>query len=223
MTTRYPEYLGQVVQARRTELGMSRQALHAATGLNPRTIEKIESGKAGILRDNTLPRLDAGLKWKGGSASNAFTKRLPPEVIDSTDAPQPTSKVLYVPIPANLFQDTVGMAQRVTEVAGDDERLAPLVDGMNTIADRMLRAWTIADIEHQRFDGTLSEATIEMLLGHYLRREPQAPTADDQTELLYLRWLLGRLPESASERAEEFAQRWSQTERTLSGTRRINR
>ncbi|GGK62817.1 hypothetical protein GCM10011591_38820 [Nocardia camponoti] len=223
MTTRHPEYLGQVVQARREELGLSKQAVHAAVGLNPRTIDKIESGQAGRIRNDTLPRLDTVLQWKDGSALDAFTKHLPPRVTAAADVPQPTSKVLYIPIPANLFQDTVAMAQRVTEVAGDDERLAPLVEGMNTIADRMLRAWTIADIEHQRFDGTLSAATIEMLLGHYLRRAPQAPTADDHTELLYLRWLLERLPESESERAEEFAQRWSQMQQTLSATRRINR
>ncbi|AYF75315.1 XRE family transcriptional regulator [Nocardia yunnanensis] len=223
MTTQHPEYLGQVVQARRGELGLSKQAIHAAVGLNPRTIDKIESGEAGRIRNDTLPRLDKVLGWEEGSASDAFTKRLPPRVIDIANEPLPASKVLYVPIPANLFQDTVRMAQMVTEVAGDDERLAPLVEGMNTIADRILRAWTIADIEHQRFDKTLSAATIEMLLGHYLRRTPQAPTADDHTELMYLRWLLGRLPESESERAEEFAQRWSQMEQTLSATRRINR
>ncbi|MEV6364894.1 helix-turn-helix domain-containing protein [Nocardia asteroides] len=222
MTT-YPEYLGQVVQARRKELDLSKQAVHTKAGLNPRTIDKIENGQAMQFRGDTLTRLDTVLQWKEGSASDAFTKHAPPKVIDVADASVPTSKVLYAPIPANLFQDTVGMAQRVAEVAGDDERLAPLVEGMNTIADRMLRAWTIADIEHQRFDGTLSAATIEMLLGHYLRRDPQAPTADDHTELLYLRWLLGRLPESEAERAEEFAQRWSQMEQTFSATRRINR
>ncbi|RJO77609.1 hypothetical protein D5S18_07670 [Nocardia panacis] len=223
MTTQHPEYLGQVAQARREELGLTKQAVHALVGLNPFTIGKVEAGQAERIRKDTLTRLDRALQWKEGSASDALTKQLPPRVITIADASVPMSRVLYVPIPANLFTDTVRMAETVTEAAGDDERLAPLVEHMNTIADRMLRAWTIADIEHQRYDGTLSAATIEMLLGHYLRRAPQAATADDHTELMYLRWLLGRLPESESERDEEFAQRWSQMEQTFSATRRINR
>lgn len=220
MTTQNPGYLGQVVRERRDALKLNKQAVHKAVGLNPLTLSKIENGEANRLRDDTLARLDKVLQWKEGSASDAYTKQLPP--IDIAHAPQKIPRVLYVPFPPDLIQLTVRLSEEVARLAGGDERLASVVNDMNTVADRVLRAWTIADIERQRFDGTLSAATIEMLLGHYLRRTPDAPTDADQDELMYLRWLLGRLPESQSEHAERYAQRWAQAEQMLAAPRPIN-
>ncbi|WP_405140383.1 helix-turn-helix domain-containing protein [Nocardia sp. NBC_01388] len=221
MTTQNPGYLGQVVRERRDALKLSKQAVHAAVGLNPLTLSKIENGQAGRVRKDTLTRLDKVLQWKSGSAAAAFDTARPP--IDIALAPVPIPSVLYIPFPPELIQMTVKLAELVADSAGTDERFASVVNSMNTVADRVLRAWTIADIERQRYGGTLSAATIEMLLGHYLRRTPQAPTDADQDELMYLRWLLGRLPESESEQAERYAQRWARVEQMLAAApRQIN-
>ncbi|MFF5037875.1 helix-turn-helix domain-containing protein [Nocardia salmonicida] len=223
MTTQHPEYLGQVALARREALGLTKQAVHAAVGLNPLTISKIENGEAGRIRKDTLTRLDKVYKWKERSAELAFTMRRPPVEIDADAPEEPVPSVLYIPFPPELIQTTVKMAESVADAAGGDERLAAIVNSMDTVADRILRAWTIADVERQRYEGTLSSATIEMLLGHYMRRTPQAPTVQDENELMYLRWLLGRLPDSVpAEQAERFAQRWALVQQIFAAPRRIN-
>ncbi|WP_216897355.1 hypothetical protein [Nocardia alni] len=183
-------------------------------------MSKIENGLAGRIHKSTFTRLDKVLQWEDGSAEKAFTSRRPP--VKATTSAQPVPTVLYVPFPPDLIQKTVKLAEAVTEAAAGDERLATLVTEMDTVADRILRAWTIADIERQRYEGTLSSATIEMLLGHYMRRTPEAPTVQDQEELMYLRWLLGRLPESDSEQEERFAQRWVRVQRMFAASHRTS-
>ncbi|WP_196812211.1 helix-turn-helix domain-containing protein [Nocardia sp. CNY236] len=223
MTTQHPEYLGQVALARREALGLTKQAVHATVGLNPLTISKIENGEAGRIRKDTLTRLDKVLKWRDRSAEFAFTMRRPPVEIDADSLEEPIPSVLYIPFPPELIQTTVKMAEQVADTAGSDERLASIVNSMDIVADRILRAWTIADVERQRFEGTLSSATIEMLLGHYMRRTPQAPTGQDQDELMYLRWLLGRLPDNVpAEQEERFVQRWARVQQIFAAPRRIN-
>ncbi|MFE1596572.1 helix-turn-helix domain-containing protein [Nocardia sp. NPDC058705] len=219
--TQHPEYLGQAVQARRNELGLSKSAVHAISGLNPLTLSKIEDGQAGRIRKDTLNKLDTALQWQKGSAEAAFTARRPP--VEATATAQRAPSVLYIPFPPDLIQSTVKLAETVSSMAGGDERLADVVASMDTVADRILRAWTIADVERQRYDGTLSPATIEMLLGHYMRRTPDAPTAQDNEELLYLRWLLGRLPDSTpADQEERFAQRWTHVQQMFAAPRGIN-
>jgi len=219
MTT-HPEYLGQVAQARREELELSKQAIHDAVGLNPLTVSKIENGQARRLQKNTLKRLDEVLRWKDGSAAAAFKTRTPPK---EATPPKRVPTVLYIPFPPELIQKTVKLSETVAEAAAGDERLAGLVSEMDTVADRILRAWTIADIERQRYEGTLSSATIEMLLGHYMRRTPQAPTPQDHEELMYLRWLLDRTPDSLpSEQTERFAQRWARVQHIFAAPQRMS-
>ncbi|WP_330180929.1 helix-turn-helix domain-containing protein [Nocardia sp. NBC_01503] len=213
--------MGQVALARREVLDLSKQAVHAAVGLNPLTLSKIENGQAGRLRKDTLARLDKVLQWQDGSAEAAWTMGRPP--VEVTKSAQTVPSVLYIPFPPELIQDTVKLAELVAHIAGDDERWAALVADMDTVADRVLRAWTIADIERQRFEGTLSPATIEMLLGHYMRRAPEAPTVQDQDELMYLRWLLGRLPDTTpADQEERFAQRWARVQQMYAAPRRIS-
>ncbi|NNH73649.1 helix-turn-helix transcriptional regulator [Nocardia uniformis] len=220
MTTQHPEYLGQVTHARREELKLSKQAVHASVGLNPLTLSKIENGQAGQIRKDTLSRLDRAMQWKEGSAEAAFVWRRPP--VEASKSPATAPSVLYIPFPPELIQSTVKLAETVADAVGGDERLAGIVSNMDTVADRILRAWTIADIERQKFEGTLSSATIEMLLGHYMRRTPQAPTVQDADELLYLRWLLGRLPESVpADQEERFVQRWARVQQMFSVPGRI--
>lgn len=217
MTAQHPEYLGEVALARREALDLTKQAVHQAVGLNPLTLSKIESGQAGRLRKDTLSRLDRVLQWKDGSAAAAWISRTPPKVDTSADA-EPVPQVLYIPFPGELIHGTVELAQAVAAAAGGDERLTTIVSDMDTVADRILRAWTIADVERQRHEGTLSSSTTEMLLGHYMRRTPEAPTAQDQDELWYLRWLLGRLESVPAEQHERFAQRWERVQLMLAAT-----
>lgn len=221
MTTQHADYLGQVAQARREKLGLSKQAVHAAVGLNPITLNKIENGQAKGIRKDTLSRLDKVLEWKAGSAEAAFVSRQPPVELGTSQEPVVPS-VLYIPFPPELIQTTVMLAEKLAAAVGTDEQLAGIASDMDIVADRVLRAWTIADVERQKFEGTLSAATIEMLLGHYLRRTPQAPSVQDEDELLYLRWLLGRLPDSVpAEEETRFAQRWARVQQMFAGPRRI--
>lgn len=220
MSTQHPEYLGQVALARRTALKMTKRAVHQAVGLNPLTISKIESGQAGRIHADTLTRLDTVYLWEPNSAKDAFLSRMPPREINPDSPKKPAPRVLYIPFPPQLIQRTVNVAKEITEAAAGDERLAEVVGSADIVADGILRAWTIADVERQRFAGTLSPATIEMLLGHYMRRDPEAPTAEDQDELMYLRWLLGRLPDSVpAEDEERFADRWAQVQQMLASSR----
>jgi len=63
-----PSLLGQKVQFRLEQLGMSRRELSRRTGLSRQTIHNIEHEGSTHLKPSTFNALDAALKWKPGTA-----------------------------------------------------------------------------------------------------------------------------------------------------------
>ncbi|WP_069159656.1 helix-turn-helix domain-containing protein [Nocardia altamirensis] len=214
---------GRLVTARRRELGLTSQQVRDAGGPGLVTLGKIESGTAGKLHLETFAKLDHALQWQPGGATAAYDSGAVPIPL-SAEVPAHTSDVLtvpppnvhYVAFPPGVIDEVVGLAKRLEALAADDARLAEVSEGLDEVADRILRAWTIAEIERMRVAGTLTTSMIEMLLGHYWRRTPQAPNPQDQEELMYMRWLLDRAPETTSpEQVSRFAARWAAVQRML--------
>lgn len=222
MTTTDVERFGHLVTARRRELGLTSQQVRAAGGPGLVTLGKIESGSAGKLHLETFTKLDHALRWQPGSAASAYDTGTVPKPLSANGTNQsesptaPTPNVQYVAFPPGVIDEVVGLAKHLEAIAADDARLAGVSEGLDAVADRILRAWTIAEIERMRFAGSLTASMIEMLLGHYWRRTPQAPNPQDQEELMYMRWLLDRAPDTISdEEVVRFAARWSAVQRML--------
>ncbi len=213
---------GRLVTARRRELGLTSQQVRDAGGPGLVTLGKIESGTAGKLHLETFAKLDQALRWQPGGAASAYDSGVVPSPLSTDGSPHPetlgtpTPNVQYVAFPPGVIDEVVGLAKRLEAIAADNQQLAEVSAGLDAVADRILRAWTIAEIERMRVAGSLTASMIEMLLGHYLRRAPQAPNQQDQEELMYMRWLLDRAPENlADEQALRFAARWAAVQRML--------
>ncbi|WP_433663066.1 hypothetical protein ACQPW1_13580 [Nocardia sp. CA-128927] len=221
MTTTDVERFGHLVTARRRELGLTSQQVRDAGGPGLVTLGKIESGTAGKLHLETFAKLDQALRWQPGGAAAAYDTGTTPmplsaNGINQPESSTPTPNIQYVAFPPGVIDEVVGLAKHLEAMAADDERLAVVSAGLDAVADRILRAWTIAEIERMRVAGSLTASMIEMLLGHYWRRTPQAPNPQDQEELLYMRWLLDRAPDTiCDEQVSRFAARWSAVQRML--------
>ncbi|WP_331761189.1 hypothetical protein OG225_42775 (plasmid) [Nocardia sp. NBC_01377] len=217
MTTADAERFGRVVNARRRVLGLNPQQVHDAGGPAPTTLSKIENGAAGKLYLSTFQKLDTGLRWQPGSAASAHdhgTTPVPVNGIGPESVKVPTP--VYVAFPPGVIEEVCGIAKDLEMRAAADGQLSEISVGLDRVADRILRAWTIAEIERMRVAGSLETLPVETLLGHYMRRTPLAPTPEDHEELMYMRWLLCRLPADCSEEMElRFAARWNRVRQML--------
>lgn len=78
MGTNQAERLGQLVVARRIQLGMRTSvALAEAAGLTPRVISDLESGRRSNFSASTKAQIEAALKWHTGSIDDALGGRHP--------------------------------------------------------------------------------------------------------------------------------------------------
>ena len=83
MTAAGWERLGRRIRAERGRLGYTVEVFAAETGLSPRTIRAIETGKhTGRPRESTLARIELALGWQAGSAERVVEGGRPRDVPD---------------------------------------------------------------------------------------------------------------------------------------------
>lgn len=201
-----PVWFGDTVNNRRLGLGLSPEGVRAQGGPGVVTLRKIQAGTAGHLHVETLKKLDRGLRWEPGSAAAAYADGTPPVPL-TTIVARPS--VVYLAVQPDIVNEICRISDDLAELAAEDGRLSQISANLTLASDRVLRAWTIAEIERMRAVDILGALPVEMLLGHYFRRSIEAPTAADSEELMYLRWLVGRLPEDCpTEMRTRFEARW---------------
>lgn len=218
MTTPDHVRFGRIVAARRRELGLTLDDVAEKGGPSQVTTSGIEQGAISRPQLQTFKKLDAVLRWKPGSAARAFDgaepepvggtrRRRRPQKIAATEY----SVILPLSSVAQLLQAAKNL-ESLTERL-DSAELKEISRELDLHVDRILRTWIIAQVEGRlrAGDHLKGDVMIEMLLGDYLARTPDAVDDEDVEDLLYLRWLLGRAPDTlTAEQRDAFAERSGQ-------------
>ena len=166
----------------------------------------------------TFKKLDAALRWKPGSAARAFDgaepeplgghrRRRRPQKIAATEY----SVTLPLSSVAQLLQSAKNLESLTDQL--DNAELKEISRELDLHVDRILRTWIIAQVEGRLRvgDQLKDDVMIEMLLGDYLNRTPDAVDKEDIEDLLYLRWLLGRAGDTLTpDQRDAFAERSGQ-------------
>ncbi len=73
MSSQHLAHFGEVFQRRRLELGLTQEAVQAASGPSPRRQAQIERGKGPAPSVWTLAKIDKALQWVPGSAERVLS------------------------------------------------------------------------------------------------------------------------------------------------------
>ncbi|WP_072691488.1 helix-turn-helix domain-containing protein, partial [Rhodococcus marinonascens] len=193
-------HFGDLVADRRKELALTLKQLSETGGPSDVTTGKIEHGAIEQPSARTLRRLDAGLRWKEGSAAKALRGGNP---IPLEDLPTSTTSAGGGAVGAGTDSVTLSLAvvsdlsniakryEGIAERLGLDELAAVNAD-LDVLVDRILRSWVISQLEMKAgADRDKNDFLVEMLIGDYLDRKPVPADKSDELDLLYMRWLTG--------------------------------
>ncbi len=216
-----------IVSERRAWLNLTLDQLQAAGGPSDVTTGKIERAQVEQPSVNTFKKLDAGLRWTEGSAARAFIGDNPVPLEDVPGS-RPVARVVdanedSVTLPLSVVISISEIAKRyeklyesTTDVTTAD-KLRSINSELDLVVDRILRAWLIAQVESKTAPpGPIQvEPMVEMLIGDYLNRAAEPPTAQDARELQYLRWLTGHAGDIDEATEQSFIAQWqSRQEKT---------
>lgn len=211
------ERFGQIVRARRRELGLTHAQVRGLGGPSTVTLGKLERGETSGPDFQTLEKLDRALGWKPGSASRALhggsvtplQERDP--LTTRPDAPITASEFAVI-LRTDALADFVRRGQRFDDIAdrlGDDELTSALASFREKL-DSLTRTWIVRQAELAKRRGNVDELVIP--LGDNLRRNHTDGDPDALLDLRYLRWLTGfREQESEDGENVEFASRYAKS------------
>lgn len=194
-----PARFGEIVERRRSELGINQADMPNHGGPSDLTIRKLERGRT--LRPNavTLAKLDTALRWVPGSAREAFhggdPEPLPDDqgvVLDQWRRLRPPDAVVAIDQGVVLRTDALAEILRLSTALDSldlSAEEATRVTELRHALDRVIRAWVIRQAENARSRGGISDLTI--VLDDQLRTQPAGLDPADLEELRYLRWLAG--------------------------------
>lgn len=215
------EHLAAAVAERRKQLNLTLDQVKEAGGPSDVTTGKIEKALIPDPSARTLRRLDVGLQWLDGSAARTLSggQPVPAEDIPSARTSTPSAvdaDADSVTLSLAVVNDLSDVAKLYERLAGTvkDEQIASEIREINEhfdlLVDRIMRAWLTAQLERKTTEPSplRGDPMIEMLLGDYLNRTPQPPTAEDADELHYLRWLTGRAGELDTATEQRFVAKW---------------
>mgnify|MGYP005989621271 CR=1 FL=1 len=209
---------GAIVNKRRRELGLSLDDVAASGGPSQVTVSNIEQGTTNRPHFATFTKLDEVLKWKSGSAARAFDGQEPEALEEVRNRHRPSQSRGPNPDSVTVSMRTVGdlltAAQRIERIASSKTASAELKDAsaeLDLHVDRVMRAWIIVQVETRLCGGDdlQNDFMIDMFLKDYLSRASTPATAEDETELSYLQWLLGRADDLSPDRIHTYEQRWN--------------
>lgn len=228
---------GRIMFERRTQLGMTRDEVHAAGGPSDTTLARIEKPSLDTAppRPKTLRLLDAGLKLVPGNAALTLAggnlqgieelhadEQLPePEPELATKPSMPSHADEADPLTFRRVSVDVSVVQRL--IAASEQCLAFLDRAdlpesarsaaraakheLGTATGSLAAAHATEVLERAGGPGRDLPLTIELAYRSFLA-EPASATGPERNEQLYRRWLAGRAHDLEPERAHEFARRW---------------
>ncbi len=211
---------GAIVNKRRRELGLSLDDVAATGGPSQVTVSNIEQGTTNRPHFATFTKLDEVLRWKSGSAARAFDGQ-EPEPVDQirNNHRRPQSRGLNpdsVTVSMRTVGDLLTAAQRIERIASSEAASPELKEAsaeLDLHVDRVMRAWIIVQVETRLCGGDdlHNDLMIDMFLKDYLSRASAPTTAEDETELGYLQWLLGKADDLSPDREHTYEERWNAT------------
>jgi transcriptional regulator with XRE-family HTH domain len=212
---------GAIVNKRRRELGLSLDDVAASGGPSQVTVSNIEQGSTNRPHFGTFTKLDAVLKWKPGSAARAFDGQ-EPEAFDEqgrNNKRRPQTLGLNpdsVTVSMRTVGDLLTAAQKIERIASSETASPELKDASSELdlhVDRVMRAWIIVQVEARLCvgDDLQNDVMIDMFLKDYLSRASEPATAEDEAELGYLQWLLGKADDLSPDREHTYQERWNAT------------
>lgn len=209
---------GAIVNKRRRELGLSLDDVAAGGGPSQVTVSNIEQGSTNRPHFGTFAKLDAVLKWQPGSAARAFDGQ-EPEALDQgrNNKRRPQALGLNpgsVTVSMRTVGDLLTAAQKIERIASSETASPELKDASSELdlhVDRVMRAWIIVQVEARLCidDDLQNDVMVDMFLKDYLSRASRPPTAEDETELGYLQWLLGKADDLSQDREHTYQERWN--------------
>lgn len=220
MTASDPERFGRLVHARRRFLGLTTVEVAEAGGPSKPTMHRLESGRARRPDTATLNKLDLALKWVPGSAAKALDGGDPTPLEDDRRVifPELVRPVVATEYGVMLSMETLGALTEAVQSlrSADLSEAENATEELSSIADRLLRAWIIAQAEAWKAQGDLqsNDVLVTRMLGSSLHRAPgPSATAEDIEDVGYLRWLIGRVANPSPEEEARWRERWERSRR----------
>ena len=208
---------GQILKDRREQRGLTLRAAAKLAGMTHPSLSRIESG-ASVPRASNYRQLDHAYGYTDDSVKGLYQNGQPPTPIETLapadqpgvlkDPPRVPTDVFPVPLPLqsmlDLIQADQALADKVQSI--DDPELLAVRETIGRCTDRLLRAWTLAQVEGRRAAGVVADPFVATLLAVQLARKPIAPDKHDMEELAYLRWLLGYETDLSAEEQARFSE-----------------
>ncbi|MFD1812066.1 XRE family transcriptional regulator [Rhodococcus gannanensis] len=222
------ESLARAVVERRRRLNLTLDQVKAAGGPSDVTTGKIEKAQIPEPSARTLRRLDVALRWVDGSAARVLTGSAPVPVEDLSSPGGVDADADSVTLSLALVGDLSDLAKRYEQLASDHRgepfavELGRVNERFDLLVDRIMRAWLTVQLERRtKSPGAghaaghaIGDPVVEMLLGDYLDRSSQPPTAEDADDLRYLRWLTGRADDVDTPTQQRYLARWRARQET---------
>lgn len=209
---------GAIVNKRRRELGLSLDDVAARGGPSQVTVSNIEQGSTNRPHFATFTKLDEVLRWQTGSAARAFDGQEPEPLDQGRNNPRRPQLRGPTPDSVTISMRTVGdlltAAQKIERLAGSETASPDLKSAsaeLDLHVDRIMRAWIIVQVEARLSvgDDLQNDLMIDMFLKDYLSRASTPATAEDESELGYLQWLLGEAGQLSSNQQQTYQERWN--------------
>jgi hypothetical protein len=190
--TEHPEWFAVCVSSRRKQRNLSIDALHAAGGPTKPVVVLAESGKLVNPRPSTLSKFDVGLKWKPGSAAEAFWHGGSPTVIGRSTYRSGNGNVpLGLDAVTKLLalqRDAHDQFGHSGEYESDEQKRQGFLRHLDATVSLVAGVW-VTDVLERNYgqDQKAIDSTIVDLL-----EVPLEPDDPDYDEKQYRRWLFGK-------------------------------
>ena len=201
----HPDWFATCSASRRRQLNLTIEDLKSAGGPTKPVVVQAESGKMTNPRPSTLAKFDTALRWKAGSAAEAYWKGRPP--IPSGRTPYRTGAG-SVSLPLGPVVDLL-IAQRELHELHDgpgpitQKNLGDVLKRLDKALSSVAGAFVTDTLERNHGQNPrIVESTLAGLLD--VSVDPKDP---DREEKLYRRWLLGRDVADDDEMHKRFDQR----------------
>ncbi|MBF6171150.1 helix-turn-helix domain-containing protein [Nocardia blacklockiae] len=207
-----PTSKGAKLRQRRERLGLSVRAAARSAGIAHTTLRDYESDKSVPTRGAVFPALDRAYQYVEGSVYKWYHEDVEPVEESGQAVPPPLpTEVFPVALPLESMIALIEADQDLERIAAErgDEKVLEVHRQVSLCADRLLRAWIIAQVEGRRSAGIKEDRVIEMLLSDKLARRPHTDNPQDQDDLDYLRYLLGRTEHLTQEQQDRYSERFA--------------
>lgn len=214
---------GQIVRARREELGLTQDDVAAAGGPADTTQTRVENADGDEPRLSTRNKFDKPLRWAPGSAARVWTGGDPTPLESSSPRsrhahPESTPRRQSAPlvlgpteVPISLEQltkllDINSTLHAALDVSPDNALLIQGVADIKKFVSALTGTWVTEILERNAGEGNDIPLIIQFAFSKHLE-VPVDPADPEAEEKLYRRWLIGKTEAVSGEMETGFRRR----------------